>query len=503
MTAVIARRAVECDFSTTADFGATCESFASSWGTTVEIIQQLNPGISCPDLDTDLLYCVIGTVTDDPPSTSSTTSTSTTSSTTTTQPPTTLTTTTRTTTTTTTTSTAPSNSPTMPGIVDNCNGFYKVSSGDNCGTIASKNGITEAQFRSWNTELNNECTNLWLDYYVCVSGPGTIPSSTSTTPQQPEPTDDPSNPAPQMPGIAENCDGFYKVSSGDGCDSIAAKHGISVTQFRSWNSDINSQCSNLWLDYYVCVHVPGATTTTTTSQAPQPTADPTKPEPQMPGIVENCDGFHKIASGDQCGTIASRYGITIDQFKSWNSDINNDCTNLWIDYYVCVHVPGASVTTTQPPTPEPTADPSKPEPQMPGIEDNCDGFHKIASGDQCGTIASRYGITLDQFRAWNSDINSDCTNLWLDYYVCVHVPGVSTTITQAPAPQPTTPNAPTPQFPGIVTYCKSFHLVKAGEGCWFIYTNAGITFEQFRAWNTQVNEQCSNLWTDYFVCIGV
>ncbi|KAL4867504.1 hypothetical protein BDV12DRAFT_209873 [Aspergillus spectabilis] len=307
LAAAIARRAVECDLSTTADFGATCESFASSWGTTVEILQQLNPGMSCPDLDTNLLYCVIGTVTDDPPSTSSTTTTTTTRTTT---------------TTTTTTSSASSNSPTMPGIVDNCNGFYKVSSGDNCGTIASKNGITEAQLKGWNTELNNECTNLWLDYYVCVSVPGTTPTSTSTTSQQPEPTDDPSNPTPQMPSVAENCDGFYKVSSGDGCDSIAAKHGITVAQFRNWNSDINSQCSNLWLDYYVCVH---------------PTT-PNAPTPQFPGIVTYCKSFHLLKSGEGCWSIYTNAGITFEQCRAWNTQVNAQCTNLWTDYFVCIGV---------------------------------------------------------------------------------------------------------------------------------------------------------------------
>ncbi|KAJ5245095.1 hypothetical protein N7489_005191 [Penicillium chrysogenum] len=66
----------------------------------------------------------MGTPTDDPSSTTSTTA----ASTTTTQSP-------------TTTETAPSNSPTMPGIVGSCDGFHKVSSGDQCNTIATKYGI--------------------------------------------------------------------------------------------------------------------------------------------------------------------------------------------------------------------------------------------------------------------------------------------------------------------------------------------------------------------------
>jgi LysM repeat protein len=47
-----------------------------------------------------------------------------------------------------------------------------------------------------------------------------------------------------MPGIVDNCDGFYKVSSGDQCDTIAKANGISTAQLKSWNSEIND--STIW-----------------------------------------------------------------------------------------------------------------------------------------------------------------------------------------------------------------------------------------------------------------
>jgi hypothetical protein len=50
--------------------------------------------------------------------------------------------------------------------------------------------------------------------------------------------------------------------------------------------------------------------------------------------------FHYLA-GPSCQ-------IRPNQTDTDPSDI--DCTNLWLDYYVCVHVPGAT-TTTQPPKP--------------------------------------------------------------------------------------------------------------------------------------------------------
>jgi LysM repeat protein len=142
----LSRRAVDCSFTTSPSSGDKCDSFASSWGLTVDDLKALNPGISCPNLDTSNFYCVIGTVTGEPEPT-----TTTTTSKTTTRP------TTSSSSSTTTTTTAPTvtNEPAMPGIVDDCDDFYKVSSGDQCDTIATEHGISKAQFLEWNTSVDD------------------------------------------------------------------------------------------------------------------------------------------------------------------------------------------------------------------------------------------------------------------------------------------------------------------------------------------------------------
>jgi LysM repeat protein len=58
-----------------------------------------------------------------------------------------------------------------------------------------------------------------------------------------------------MPGINANCKRYHLIASGDQCDGIAAKYGISKAQLLSYNTVVNAQCSNLWLGYYVCVGV--------------------------------------------------------------------------------------------------------------------------------------------------------------------------------------------------------------------------------------------------------
>lgn len=95
--------------------------------------------------------------------------------------------------------------------------------------MASNNSITVAQLRAWNTEINAACSNLWLDYYICTRAPGAVaPSTTSAAPA-------PSN-SPALPGAVSNLNKWYKIASGDTCDTVSAKNTITVAQFRSWNT---------------------------------------------------------------------------------------------------------------------------------------------------------------------------------------------------------------------------------------------------------------------------
>ncbi|KAK0639731.1 hypothetical protein B0T16DRAFT_247783 [Cercophora newfieldiana] len=129
-------------------------------------------------------------------------------------------------------------------------------------------------------------------------------------------------------------------------------------------------------------------------------------------MVLNCDRFHLVVSGDQCGTIATRYNTPL---ATWNPAVGTSCASLWLNTYVCVRTIGFV-----PPTPTSTGKGiSTPTPTQPGMVANCNRFHKVASGDQCGTIASRYGVSLANFYSWNPGVGNNCQSLWLDTYCCV------------------------------------------------------------------------------------
>lgn len=131
----------------------------------------------------------------------------------------------------------------------------------------------------------------------------------------------------------------------------------------------------------------------------------------------------------------SKYtNFTLTQFLSWNRYINP--AEILANEVVCVGPPGGpysppavtltsttisttSTTTSIASTTTPANGISTPTPYQTGMATNCNKFHLVVSGDQCGTIASNAGITLANFYAWNPAVGSTCAYLDLRDYVCI------------------------------------------------------------------------------------
>ncbi|KAL4938841.1 hypothetical protein BDV06DRAFT_225624 [Aspergillus oleicola] len=147
--------------------------------------------------------------------------------------------------------------PTMPGIIDGCEGYDKVVEGDICDTVAKRNGIATYQLKTWNSEINDLCSNLWLDYYVCVNGPGEeipLPTYTLTPPDPNSPTPEPS---PILPGTVANCEFYFGIDARDTCADICVLAGITFEELQAMNPILDDQCTNLmsWIGYRICVGV--------------------------------------------------------------------------------------------------------------------------------------------------------------------------------------------------------------------------------------------------------
>ena len=220
-------------------------------------------------------------------------------------------------------------------------GSYTVASGDSVWSVANKHGITMDQLRNWNNIKNDFIYP--GQRLVVKNGTGSKSQADTTT------------------ATSSTNAGSYTVVSGDSVWSVANKHGITMDQLRSWN--------NIKNDFIY----PGQALIVKNSGNKQ-TSSPTTAFTS----ISSSAGSQKytVASGDSVWSIANKFGITMDQFRSWNN-IKND----YVYPGQSVRVSGTATAANQ------TASTSN---------------YTVVSGDSVWGIADKFGISRDQFIQWNN-----------------------------------------------------------------------------------------------------
>lgn len=286
-------------------------------------------------------------------------------------------------------------------------------------------------FYSWNPSVGSTCGGLQAGYYVCVGVTGTPTTRPSSTVPPATPTPTTNGPQPQQSGITKDCQNFYLVQQGDFCQAIVEQYGtFSLSQFYDWNPAVGNSCGGLQAGYYVCVGVTGTPTTRPSSTTPSATPSPTGngPQPQQPGIVQECQRYYLVEQGDFCQAIVDKYGtFSLSQFYSWNPAVGSNCGGLQAGYYVCVGVAGTPTqrpTTTRATSTTQTGRPT-PTPIQSGTPSNCSRYGQANQGGTCSAFAQRFGISLANLYRWNPVLGNNgqnCqTNFWAGYYYCVGV----------------------------------------------------------------------------------
>ncbi|KXJ88345.1 hypothetical protein Micbo1qcDRAFT_150822 [Microdochium bolleyi] len=350
-------------------------------------------------------------------------------------------------------------------------------------------------------------------------------------------------PGPTFTGSPANCNKWYAVVSGDNCDTVEKKFGITHDQFISWNPAVSRDCqTNFWLGQAYC---PG---------------DSTPAGPTFTGSPSNCNRWYAVVSGDNCETVEKRFSITHDQFISWNPAVSRDCqTNFWLGQAYCVglgpRVTGSSSSSTTkmtssstttsmsiitPTTPyssrfpltnqtilQPSSTgawpPSKTQAGQPSY---CDNWHFVEGGQTCNAIAALYAtwMSLDDFHAWNPAVGADCSGLFVHYWVCVGIrpqtqlslgyetgtPGANATVILppyfdfTPAPTPTTsPDfaVPLPTHGAMAANCKAYWKASSGNTCvQALQDYPLVSQEQFLSWNPALKGNCNGLWANTWYC---
>ena len=286
----------------------------------------------------------------------------------------------------------------IPGTTPACASKYTVVQGDTCNSIGAKFGVTAAAIISANSNnVNSGCTNLNIGEILCIPGaPSQTPVAVPTT--MPAPVSSRPVSAPSL-APANVCSVKYTVVSGDTCNAIGLKFGVSAASIIQANPSINAQCTNLQLGAILCI--PGI------SFAPsiQPVA---LPPPTTPTVT--CSAKYTVVSGDTCNAIGLKFGVSAAAIIQANPSINAQCTNLQIGAVLCIPF------STSAPSIKPVASP-------PTV--TCSKKYTVVSGDTCNGIGLKFGVSAGSIIQANPSINAQCTNLQIGAVLCIPIGSIT------------------------------------------------------------------------------
>ncbi|RCI16770.1 hypothetical protein L249_1714 [Ophiocordyceps polyrhachis-furcata BCC 54312] len=128
----------------------------------------------------------------------------------------------------------------------------------------------------------------------------------------------------------------------------------------------------------------------------------------------------------------------------------------------------------------------------------CQAFYLVRPGDTCIRVAAAHKISVSRFERWNPSVGPNCELLLAGHWACVAAPD-----SPVPPPPPAPVTTPAPIQQGMVNYCRRFHYVEPAENCEVIETMYGVTFRDLLLWNPAIGADCTNMWANTYLCVGV
>jgi hypothetical protein len=114
--------------------------------------------------------------------------------------------------------------------------YIQIVAGDTCGTLASRCGISSADFYTYNPGANL-CSTLMPDNFVCCSA------------------GDPYKPQPPQNDFDGTC-ATHLIQNGDTCDALAKRYYVTVVELEAWNRGKVwgwTECKDMLLGYNMCL----------------------------------------------------------------------------------------------------------------------------------------------------------------------------------------------------------------------------------------------------------
>ena len=323
------------------------------------------------------------------------------------------------------------------GFLEPGTGRYRIARGDTLGGISRRFGTSIANLRNWNGLSG---THIIAGRYLIVKpeGVGAKAASASSRPPLHSRT--------------------YRIASGDTLGTIARRFGASVAQLKTWNGLRSNRIRAG--DRLIVGEKPDSRSAT----ASRPTRTASS-RPTVGSAGPSGGGKYRIRRGDNLVTIASRFGVTVADLKRWNGLRSSRISE---GKYLVVRPRSRTTASSSAASNSDSRTAANP---VSGSGQR----YRIRRGDNLASIARRFGVGVDDLKAWNGLRG---TRITAGEYLIVG-PGRRNAASETPARAAATTEAATPARASRPT----IHTIRSGDNLGAIAERYGVTASELRRWN--------------------
>jgi membrane-bound lytic murein transglycosylase D len=253
-------------------------------------------------------------------------------------------------------------------------GRYTVRRGDNLSEIAGRYRVSVSELQAWN-RLSGSQVNVGQVLQV----PGASRSEASE---------------------ASPSSGRYRIRSGDNLAGIARRFGQSVEDLQAWNS---MRGTRIHAGEWLWVAPPSRQVT----QTPQRAAAQAPAAPRAAAASTLAGQRYRIRRGDNLVEIAQRFNVTVEQLQAWN-DLRGSRITAGDDLYLGP-VSGGAAGQSAPRAVAPAAPAAARATTKATAGGPKQQRYRIRRGDNLIEIARRFDVSIDDLKAWNGLRSSEIT----------------------------------------------------------------------------------------------
>ena len=242
--------------------------------------------------------------------------------------------------------------------------YYRVKRGDNLSTIAQKYDVAVDDLKKWNNIRGNKVA---YGKNLKINGVEADQKSTAVAKVEID------KKGIQKDSLATPTNSIYVVQKGDNLSNIAKKFNVTVAELQDWNK-LTTKSISLGASLQVVKN---------------PIHNEVIAEP-----VERKDIAYSVQKGDNLGSIAKKFGASVEELKQWNNLTSNAIAigNSLIVAKNEIVIDTNKVTIAS----------FKKKDQYPSTASKESEYY-VKKGDSLYSISKKYpGVTISDLKKWNN-----------------------------------------------------------------------------------------------------